>query len=197
MTFLWVTVTRFSDLLWLVSCWARKRVSEYFVSLLETNVCLFLMQIPSSKKRYMIAFPWTFIFSVVSASCPQGWLDWEYRVLYLSAITLTCNPELLIRSTCYDMPGLCSHWSSSKVWVVLSCVVFTPVCFISPACISLSVVVWNDPSGCINNYACKRISTNHTSCGSISYLNDRSIQSILAKSDVVAFTVSTSALAFV
>ena len=45
--------------------------------------------------------------------------------------------------------------------------------------------------------ACKRISTNHTSCGSISYLNDRSIQSILAKSDVVAFTVSTSALAFV
>ena len=34
-------------------------MSEYFVSLLETNVCLFLMQIPSSKKRYMIAFPWT------------------------------------------------------------------------------------------------------------------------------------------
>ena len=131
------TVTRFSDLLWLVSCWARKRVSEYCVSLLETNVCLFLMQIPSSKKRYMIAFPWTCIFSVVSASCPQGLLDWEHRVLYLSAITLTCNPELLIRSTCYDMPGLCSHWSSSKVWVVLSCVVFTPVCFISPACISL------------------------------------------------------------
>ena len=130
-------VPRFSDLLWLVSCWARKRVSEYFVSLLETNVCLFLMQIPSSKKRYMIAFPWTCIFSVVSASCPQGWLDWEHRVLYLSAITLTCNPELLIRSTCYDMPGLCRHWSSSKVWVVLSCVVSTPVCFISPACISL------------------------------------------------------------
>ena len=73
------------------------------------TVCLFLMQIPSSKKRYMIAFPWTCIFSVVSASCPQGLLDWEHRVLYLSAITLTCNPELLIRSTCYDMPGLCSH----------------------------------------------------------------------------------------
>ena len=89
------------------------------------------------KKDIMIAFPWTCIFSVVSASCPQGWLDWEHRVLYLSAITLTCNPELLIRSTCYDMPGLCCHWSSSKVWVVLSCVVFTPVCFISPACISL------------------------------------------------------------
>ena len=63
--------------------------------------------------------------------------------------------------------------------------------------VPLSVVVWNDPSGCINNCARKRISTNHTSCGSISYLNDRSIQSILAKSDVVAFTVSTSALAFV
>ena len=84
-------------------------MSEYFVSLLETNVCLFLMQIPSSKKKYMIAFPLTCIFSVVSASCPQGLLDWEHRVLYLSAITLTCNPELLIRSTCYDMPGLCSH----------------------------------------------------------------------------------------
>ena len=35
------------------------------------------------------------------------------------------------------MPGLCNHWSSSMVRVVPSCVVFTPVCFISPACVSL------------------------------------------------------------
>ena len=81
------------------------------------------------------------------------------------------------------------------------CPVHTGLLYLSSMHIAvpLSVVVWNDPagSGCINNCACKRISTNHTSCGSISYLNDRSIQSILAKSDVVAFTVSTSALAFV
>ena len=33
-------------------------MSEYFASLLENNVCLFLMQIPSSKKIYRIAFPY-------------------------------------------------------------------------------------------------------------------------------------------
>ena len=72
-----------------------------------------------------------------SASSPSSISATRTLGLIKEACEVTCNPELLIRSTCYDMPGLCSHWSSSNVWVVLSCVVFTPVCFISPACISL------------------------------------------------------------
>ena len=84
MTCLWFTVTRFSALLWLMSCWARYRVIEYFVALLERNICLSWcnLQIPSSTENTI--YIGSRSFGLASATFPCGWLDWGSIAVVIS-----------------------------------------------------------------------------------------------------------------
>ena len=88
----------------------------------------------------------------------------------------------------------------SHIWVVPFCARSHRSALCSPAggLLYLSVVVWTDPSGCVNS---RFVHANSwvpiTSSRSISSLEDRAITNIPAKSDVVVFRGRYSAPALV
>ena len=126
-----------------------------------------LMQVPSSTEKYK--YIGSRSLGLASATFPCCWLDWGHIAVVISdkphlynVIALSFWFDQLNIMICL---GICLSWSSSHIWVVPFCVVFTPVCFVfSSRWIAVSFTCnmdWTIWLRQLSVCACKLVGTNH------------------------------------